>query len=265
MTGIKNIVFKYGAHLSLTAPDYVEELIQSCGLSAIQIFISNPRSFNPVFSLNSRQNLNKVKDKYPHLFICVHMPYVVNLASNDESLRAKSIEHIIEALGEAAQIGAAHYVVHPGSGSYDNFLDSFEKIIGASEALPVNLLIENTENSGNKLMGGQDQMLDFIKKFGGEAKFCWDTAHAFGAGVDTLKIPDAIKSAIKLVHLNDSKVEFGSKKDRHDGFYTGAIGIQTIGRIIESFINHAPFIIEREGHDAICRDLLYIKSYLNKT
>jgi deoxyribonuclease-4 len=192
------------------------------------------------------------------------MPYVVNLASNDESLRAKSVEHVSDALRAAAEIGAAHYVVHPGSGSYSNFLDSFDKIISASAVLPVNLLIENTEGSGNKLMGAQEQMLDFIDKFGGEAKFCWDTAHAFGAGVDTLKMPAALKSAVKLIHLNDSKVDFGSKKDRHDGFYTGAIGIETIGLIIESFMNIAPFIIEREGHEATCRDLLYIKKIFNK-
>lgn len=265
MTDYKTNGFKYGAHLSLTAPDYIEELIHGCGLGALQIFISNPRSFNPVFSLKSRQNLKTLKNKYPQLFICAHMPYVVNLASNDESLRAKSVEHVTEALNEAAQIGAVHYVVHPGSGSYDNFLNSFEKIIGASKNLPVNLLIENTENSGNKLMGAYGQILDFIEKFGGEAKFCWDTAHAFGAGIDTLKIPDKIKSAVKLVHLNDSKVDFGSKKDRHDGFYTGAIGTEAVGRIIELFKNYAPFIIEREGHEATCRDLLYIKSFLNKT
>ncbi len=259
----KKFVFNFGAHLSLAAPDYIEDLILRCALSAIQIFISNPRSFNPVFSIKSRRNLNALKNKYPHLFICVHMPYVVNLASNDESLRAKSVEHVCDALRAAAEIGAAHYVVHPGSGPYDNFLDSFDKIIGSSLALPVSLLIENTEGSGNKLMGGVGQMIDFIDKFGGEARFCWDTAHAFGAGVDTLKMPAALKSAVKLIHLNDSKVDFGSKKDRHDSFFTGAIGIETIGLIIKTFKACAPFIIEREGHEATFSDLTYIATFLN--
>lgn len=254
--------FKYGAHLSLGAPEYIEELIGLCGLSAIQIFISNPRSFNPIFSQKSSQNLKELQKRHGNIVLCVHMPYVVNLASADASLRAKSVEHVIESLRASSELGARYYVAHPGSGPYDNLLDSVEKILSETSGARTELLVENMEGSGNKLLGAQEQLIDFTNRFGGKAGLCWDTAHAHGAGVDTLTLSPAVKNAVKLVHLNDSKVGFASNKDRHDGFFTGSIGPAGIAKIIAMFAAEMTFIIEREGHDATCRDLAFIKETL---
>ncbi|HOT76601.1 MAG TPA: TIM barrel protein [Candidatus Wallbacteria bacterium] len=263
MSGTNDYKLKYGAHLSLGAPGYIEELIERCGLSAVQIFISNPRSFNPVFSQKSLESLNALKKRHD-IFLCVHMPYVANLASNDESLRAKSVEHIISALNAASELGASYYVAHPGSGPYENLADSFGKIIKNTENCRTKLLLENTEGSGNKLFGGEEQMADFIGRFGAKAGICWDTAHAHGAGIDTLGLSETLRGAIKLVHLNDSRVAFASHKDRHDGFSTGTIGAKNIGEIIRLFKNQAPFIIEREGREATCADLEFIRAELFK-
>ena len=251
--------FKYGAHLSLGTPEYIEELIGLCGLSAIQIFISNPRSFNPVFSQKSADNLKRLQKRYADIVLCVHMPYVVNLASTDASLRDKSVEHVIESLRASSELGARYYVAHPGSGPYDNLLDSVEMILSETAGARTELLVENMEGSGNKLLGAAGQLTDFARRFGGRAGLCWDTAHAHGAGADTLLLPPAVKNAIKLVHLNDSKVEFASNKDRHDGFFTGSIGTAGIAKIIAMFGAEMTYIIEREGHDATCRDLAFIK------
>ncbi len=256
--------FKYGAHLSPGKPDYIENLIESCALSAVQIFMSNPRSFNPAFSKKSRENLISLMNKRPELTLYAHMPYVVNLASADISLREKSIEHVIFALRSAADFNTTGYVVHPGSGPYNNFLDSFEKIINVTYDCGVELLIENTEGSGNKLMGNLTQINDFIKHAGRMAQFCWDTAHASGAGIETLNLSHDIKSTIKLIHLNDSKAPFASKIDRHAGFYEGSIGERNIGRIIEFFGAKMTYIIEREGDEVIRKDLLYINKTLKR-
>jgi endonuclease IV len=254
--------FKYGAHLSLGSPDYIEELIGLCGLSAIQIFISNPRSFNPVFSQKSSRNLKELQKRHGNIVLCVHMPYVVNLASTDAGLRDKSVEHVIDSLRASSELGARYYVVHPGSGPYDNLMGSLEKILCETAGARTELLVENMEGSGNKLLGAQEQIIDFTSRFSGKAGLCWDTAHAHGAGADTLTLSAVITKAIKLVHLNDSKVEFASNKDRHDGFFTGAIGAAGIKKIIEMFGTDMTYIIEREGHEATCRDLAFIKETL---
>ena len=254
--------FKYGAHLSLGSPDYIEELVGLCGLSAIQIFISNPRSFNPVFSQKSLQNLKELQKRHGNIVLCVHMPYVVNLASTDASLRDKSVEHVVDSLRASSELGARYYVAHPGSGPYDNLLGSLEKILCETAGARTELLVENMEGSGKKLLGTAEQLTDFTRRLSGKAGLCWDTAHAHGAGVDTLTLSPEITNAIKLVHLNDSKVEFASNKDRHDGFFTGAIGTAGIKKMIEMFGTDMTFIIEREGHDATCRDLAFIKETL---
>lgn len=254
--------FKYGAHLSLSSVESVEEMIRGCGLSAMQIFISNPRSFNPVFSEKSSGNLAALKERNPGLVLCVHMPYVVNLASADASLRATSVEHVSEAIRVSSEFGAVCYVAHPGSGPYENLLDSVEKVLSETAGAGVELLVENMEGSGSKLLGNMEQISDFVSRFAGRAGLCWDTAHAHGAGIDTVSMPSAVRRAVKLVHLNDSKVEFASHKDRHDAFFSGTIGTAGIKRIIEFFGPGMTYIVEREGYDATCRDIVFIRDTL---
>jgi len=252
---------KFGAHLSLGDPGCLNEIINDCQINSIQIFISNPRSFNPVFSDKSRENLKKLIAA--GINVCAHMPYVVNLASRDESLRKKSVEHVIAAVKASSELSLCYYVVHPGSGPYEIFLDSARALTAGTSGCKTGLLIENTEGSGNKLMAGFDLIEKFIADIEGRIGFCWDTAHAFGAGADTLKMPKAIKKLVRLVHLNDSKMPFASKKDRHEGFSLGLIGRANIEKILNMFGISPIYIIEREGREATFDDLQFIRRALS--
>jgi len=248
----------FGAHLSLSDMKYLNGVVESCGCRALQIFISNPRSFHPVFSKSSSENYTKLRSELD-LKVCVHMPYIVNLASTDESLREKSVEHVISAIGSAAAFGMDYYIVHPGSGPVDKLKSSVDEIVSKTKKLGTRFLIENTEGSGRKLMSSEPEILDFLKNYKkDEVGICWDTAHAFGAGVDTGKLSLKFRSFIKVVHLNDSKVEFNSKKDRHESFGAGLIGEKTIAAFIRLFKDDVVYIVEREGYENTCRDLKFI-------
>jgi len=256
----KRTALRYGAHLSLADIKYTQGIIEKCGCRAMQIFISNPRSFHPVFSDGARVNLEKLRSAY-ELEISAHMPYVVNLASTGESLREKSVEHVIAALRECSELKIKNYVVHPGSGTYELLEASVDEIVKNTKGVYSKLLIENTEGSGNKLFAAACEIAGFIGKYDGGIGICWDTAHAFGAGVDTASLPGGIIKHIKLVHLNDSKMPFGSKKDRHAGYADGLIGREAIGKMIEKIGPSPAYIIEREGYENTCDDLLFLSRF----
>lgn len=249
---------RYGAHLSPGDLEYTSGIISLCGCRAMQIFISNPRSFHPATSERSAKNLSALRGA-GELELTVHMPYVVNLASADESLREKSVEHVISAMEASAAAGASYYVVHPGSGAQEAMRLSVDAIHRATRGCPVTLLIENTEGSGNKLFHDFDGITGFMRPYGKDVGVCWDTAHAFGAGVDTLAMPPKLRELVRVVHLNDSKVPFGSKKDRHAAYGEGLIGGGTIERIVRMFGAGVTYIIEREGYENTCADLAFLR------
>ena len=63
--------------------------------------------------------------------------------------------------------------------------------------------------------------------------FCLDTCHAFAAGedlVDVVERAKAITGRIDLVHLNNSRDEFGSARDRHANIADGTIDPDAAGR-----------------------------------
>ena len=70
-----------------------------------------------------------------------------------------------------------------------------------------------------------------------------DTCHAYAAGYDIVSSLDNVLDEfdsiiglekLKLIHLNDSKFELGSKRDRHEHIGLGKIEIEGF----RNFINH---------------------------
>lgn len=91
--------------------------------------------------------------------------------------------------------------------------------------------------------------------------FCLDTAHLWGAGyaIDTPEGVDELLSAfdgalglrrLRMVHLNDSRSERGSRADRHEHVAAGRIGATGLRRFLEHpGLAHVVYIIETPGMD----------------
>lgn len=195
---------------------------------------------------------------------CAHDSYLINLASPDPVLRQRSIDSFIRELERCEALRLKYLVSHPG-----NFMDdrssglarNAEAIGIALESTPgkVTLLLEMTAGAGTVIGSSFEEMAELIETipqpFRGRAGVCVDTAHIFAAGYDIVndydgvwaRFDDAIgRSRLRLMHLNDSKVPLGSKKDRHELIGEGAIGegafrrimnderLASIGKIIET-------------------------------
>lgn len=140
-------------------------------------------------------------------------------------------------------------VIHFGSttngGSLDNvieFCHRLEPYLGNRQ-----LLLENSAGQGN-YMGWSLQDLEYVYSRVDKTKigFCFDTQHVFGAGTSHLQnieevreILDsmiAITGGIDLIHLNDSKVSFASRKDSHERLGLGYIWKDRIGLLHQTVL-----------------------------
>jgi deoxyribonuclease IV len=179
-----------------------------------------------------------------------HDSYLINLASPDPVLRQRSIDSFIGELQRCAALELKFLVSHPG-----NFMDerssglerNAEAIGIALERAPgeTMLLMEMTAGAGTVLGSSFEEMAKLIEMiplpYRKRVGVCVDTAHIFAAGYDIVNDYDGVwarfddvigRSRLRLMHLNDSKVPLGSRKDRHELIGEGAIGEQPFRRIM---------------------------------
>ncbi len=182
--------------------------------------------------------------------MCAHDSYLINLASPDDTLRARSIESFRAELRRCDALGVGMLVSHPG-----NFMDereaglarNAESITEALEAQPgpTRLLLETTAGAGTVLGATFAELAAIIAAVPAPLRdrigVCLDTAHVFAAGYDLVDDFDGVFARfadvigfdrLGMLHLNDSKVPFGSRKDRHELIGEGAIGESAFQRIM---------------------------------
>ncbi|UCD05073.1 MAG: deoxyribonuclease IV [candidate division WOR-3 bacterium] len=234
----------------------------------IQIFSRNPRAwkYRPLDKHGVSEFIEDTK-KHDIRPVFVHMPYLVNLASNDKSLFERSVSSLAVGLKRCARIDAPFLILHVGS-SPDPARGLEQMSRGICQALKkapnnVMLLLENTAGSGNEL--GHDfvqlrAIFDNVEH-NDRLGFVFDTAHAFAAGYD-LRTREAVCKTISefdgiiglhrlcLIHLNDSKTGRGSRRDRHWHIAKGKIGRGLAHILQHEGLQHLPFIMETPRNDA---------------
>jgi deoxyribonuclease-4 len=209
-------------------------------------------------------------DLYP---LAIHAGYLINLASADETIRAKSIAGFRGELERAATIGAEFLVVHPGSykgQTLEAGIQAFvEGLADAAKGLDLGgltVLLENTVGSGAQI-GSKFEELRTIHDASGTVPtgFCLDTCHMLAAGFD-VATPAGLEQTLEhaervlgldrvgVIHANDSKGALGSHLDRHMNIGEGLIGTEGFRGILNHpKLRKIPFILETpidaEGDD----------------
>ena len=192
-----------------------------------------------------------------------HDSYLINLASPDTTLRAKSLESFVCELRRCEALGIRALVSHPG-----NFMDdrasglarNADAIVEALSRVPgrVRVLLETTAGSGTALGATFEELAEIIARVPGSLRrrvgVCIDTAHVFAAGYDiATRYDDVIAQfdgtvglkRLGAMHLNDSKVALGSRRDRHELIGEGAIGELAFRRIMtDERLAGVPKVIE---------------------
>ncbi len=269
---------RIGAQVSVAgavtkAFDRAEEM----GAESIQIFALSPRRWKsdaPPDDVLESFRLRAKQSKSVRGVFC-HAPYLINLATGNDVLRDKSFTCLVEHLAVATGLGAEGVVLHIGS-HLGQGIDAVtpriaEALVGALEGATklagepsAKILIENTAGAGGTIGRSFEELAGIIDAAGNDARLglCVDTQHLFASGVayntseEVNLVVKEIKSTVGLkrlvcLHLNDSKVAFGSNRDRHENLGEGAIGATALANFLSHpSIAHAPALLEVPGEGA---------------
>ena len=247
------------------------------GANTFQIFSSSPRQWKAsIPSAPAIRLLQKAREKHNLTPLVIHDNYLINLASVDEAVRAKSIQAFRGELERAIAIGAEYLVAHPGNYKgqtiEQGILHVLEGIACAAEGLEFGklmLLLENTAGAGAQL-GSRFEELRVMREHSASMTdlsigFCLDTCHLLAAGFDvaseaglTHTVAEAERllglEHVRVIHANDSKAPLGSHVDRHENIGEGYIGLDGFRRILahpglrnKAFILETP--VEKDGDD----------------
>lgn len=220
--------------------------------------------------------LREIRRRHDIHPLVIHVNYLVNLASRDPVIRARSIETFRGELARAAEVGAEFLVVHPGSYKGHTLEEGISACAeGLCEAAAgfdgsgVTVLLENTAGSGSAV-GSRFEELRAIRELADGASglpvgYCLDTCHLLAAGFDistvaglraTLRQAERVLDLahVHVFHANDSKAPLGSHVDRHARIGEGHIGREPFRRLLanpklrrKAFISETP--VDTEGDD----------------
>jgi deoxyribonuclease-4 len=203
--------------------------------------------------------------------VFVHSPYVVNLASTNNRIRIPSRKLVQQHAEAAAEVGAAGLVVHGGhvtagedpAVGVANWRKFFARQQAEHGGFAVPILIENTAGGDHAMARRFDalaRLWDAVGEF--NAGFCLDTCHAFAGGEDLTDVVDRAKSItgrIDLVHLNNSRDEFNSARDRHANIADGTIDPEQLVAVCAAA--GAPVVVETPA-EGMAADIAFLRDRL---
>ena len=179
-----------------------------------------------------------------------HDSYLINLASPDSVLRARSIQSFTAELHRCRALGLHYLVSHPGNYMDDRDAGLARNADAISESLAASpgdtiLCLEATAGTGTSLGATFEELAAIIENIDATVRrrvgICVDTCHVYSAGYDLVtdydgvfaRLEDAMgMDRLKVMHLNDSKTPFASRRDRHELIAEGSLGDVPFRRIM---------------------------------
>jgi deoxyribonuclease-4 len=234
---------------------------------AIQIFNQSPRAWRSrVYSDDEVAAFHAAMEASPVEQLVIHAVYLLNCASEDSELRAKSLTALKIALESGAKLGAVGVVLHPGSALKSDVgqaLDRAAKTIRAAldDTEGCALHLEDTAGAGGTLGRSFEELAQLLDLAGGGKRLavCLDSCHLLASGYD-VRTAESLAAVIEefdhvvgcdrlgSLHVNDSATPLGSNRDRHANLGDGEIGAAGIAAFLsEPRFEGLPVIFEGPG------------------
>lgn len=236
-----------GAHISAAGGlEKIFERAESIGCTTLQFFSKSNRQWKAKEITSEEISLfQEAKDKSHIAPLVVHASYLINLAAPDPEILRKSIEATKEELRRCEELGVSYLVLHPGSRLHSQedpalkqIARSLDEIVAERKGTTV-ICIETMAGQGSGMCSSFEQIQQILKESKHKSRLgvCFDTCHAFAAGYN-FSSPESYTAMwdhfdrtiglanLKVIHLNDSKKECGSRVDRHEDIGQGKIGLE---------------------------------------
>lgn len=251
-------------------------------LPHLQIFLSGQMSSE---IKDSESQLKKAKDiiNRHNVSLFIHAPYFINLCRVEGSIKKiqkgkfdkwTPVETLKKQLDVAKFLNCKGVVVHLGNKVSKDIKDIYninlkgDKLDEFATNVCIKNMLVNISNvakyatkscpllletgSGTEVLSDINMFADFYNKLDENTKkvtsVCLDTCHVFASGfmpMDAINILLNKKVPIHLIHFNDSKCPFNSKKDRHAIIGNGMIPFNQFIQVgLWAITNNIPMVHE---------------------
>ena len=213
--------------------------------------------------------------------LVAHAPYTMNLCSAKEDIREYSGNIFREDLQKMELLPGQFFNFHPGSHlkqgyerAADEIADVLNRTISADQTTTV--LLETMAGKGTEVGRSFEELKGILDRTERKEKIgvCFDTCHVWDAGYDIVNDLDGVLrhfddviglNRLFAVHLNDSKNECGSHKDRHEKIGLGKIGEEALMRLVNHpLLQNRPFILETPNDDEGYRKEIALVKRVNR-
>jgi deoxyribonuclease IV len=257
-----------GAHVSPAGglPKAIERGVER-GCEAIQIFNQSPRMWKPTaYGEEDFAAFRAAMADSPIEAVLIHAVYLLNCASEDAEIRAKTLTSLTHSLRVGHAIGASGVVLHPGSAKTGHVGDAVARAgstiadaLADSEGCELHL--ENTAGAGGTLGRSFEELAALIDAAGGDRRLgvCLDSCHLLASGYD-IRTPEKMGAVlrecsrklghgvVRSLHLNDSQAPLGSNRDRHANVGTGELGRKGCAAFLSTpSLQKLPCVLETPG------------------
>ena len=256
-------MFTIGCHLS-ASKGYLAMAKQavSIGANTFQFFTRNPRG-GKAKEINEDDVKAFLEYSKEHGInrILAHAPYTLNACSADRGIREFAKNTMADDLKRMEYTPGNYYNFHPGSHvgqgvevGIDFIAEMLNEILTKEQTTTV--LLETMSGKGSEVGRNFEELKAIIDKVKLKDKLgvCLDTCHIWDGGYDVVNNFDGVLDEfdkiiglekLKAIHLNDSKNDLASHKDRHEKIGEGKIGLDAISKIINNDrIKELPFYLE---------------------
>jgi len=266
-----------GCHVSIAggiqnAPQRASEL----GCECFQMFTRSPQGGKaPELTKELITSFKIQNSKFKIREVYIHTPFYINFASANNRIRYGSVSVVRDELERGNKLGAKYVMTHLGTARDLGEKEAKEKTIEmlqktlASYTGKTRLLLENSAGAG-KIIGDNLKELKVIIQGVDSPKIagiCLDTQHSFAFGYNWNDFAPTLKrideelglGLIKLIHINDSQSECGSKKDRHDHIGKGKINLESFAKIVSFVPKNGVDLILETNIEEVKEDIALLK------
>jgi deoxyribonuclease IV len=259
-----------GAHVSPAGglPKAIERGVER-GCEAIQIFNQSPRMWKATsYRAEDVAAFKEAMAASPVEAVLIHAVYLLNCASEDSQIRAKSLASLTNSLRVGHAIGASAVVLHAGSAKSGHVGEAIERAgqtiaRALADSEGCELHIENTAGAGGTLGRTFEELAALIEAAGGQPRLgvCLDSCHLLASGYD-IRTPEKMggvlrecsrtlgRGTVRSLHLNDSQTPLGSNRDRHANVGKGELGRKGCAAFLSApSLQKLPCVLETPGEN----------------
>ena len=277
-------MYTIGTHMSIAGGiAKTAENVVKMNANTMQIFSRNPRgSSYKTYAQEEVEKFQQIRKSHAFGPVLAHAPYTMNLASAKPEVYEFACTVIREDVTRMDRLGIENLVFHPGShtgigeeAGIANIIRGLDQAIAGTENIKV--LLETMSGKGTEI-GYRFEQLKQIRdgvQHPERIGICLDTCHVFAAGYDIVHDLDGVLDEfdrilglelLRTIHLNDSLMPFGSRKDRHAVIGEGEIGLEALLNVLRHpKLKDLPFYLETPLDDAGHKEeIARLKEYLDE-